>query len=87
MSLSKLLEFSGPQVSGLTAHSDAGIPLEKLRVNWQECAVYPASSFTVTGRAGGFGLAGEKAEAQKSGDSARVAPSREGVAPGWEAGY
>lgn len=33
VSLSKLLEFSGPQVSGLTAHSDAGIPCGKLRVN------------------------------------------------------
>ena len=87
VSLSKFLEFSGPQFSGLTTHSNAGISLEKLWVNWPECTVHPASSFTVTGRAGGFGLIGEKAEAQKSSDSARVAPSQEVVAPGWEAGY
>ena len=66
VSLSKFLEFSGPQFSGLTTHSNAGISLEKLWVNWPECTVHPASSFTVTGRAGGFGLIGEKAEAQKS---------------------
>lgn len=64
-----------------------GFSLEKLWVNWPECTVYPASSFTVTGRAGGFGLVSEKAEAQKSSDSAQVAPSQEVVAPGWEAEY